>query len=339
MSSNTMAKDSNLLVSQVKSDVVNNYGKVQSPVATVASYDSPKSIDNLPGNFSNEIKVFFSDIDGTLIPLDKSVPKGTIPPSVIEAKKELNKAGIPLILVTGRSSREGILISNKIGIQKQFVIAQQGAEIVDSTGKLIHEDGIPSSVVKSVIADVNSFNKKHKHNIVPFVYVKGNLYTFKPVELPYILDKAIVIPSLDKLGKDYISIKIGLFDNDVNTLRLLQKYLAKKYSKYNVVISADCYCDISSKTATKGNAIKLLARELGYELKNVAVIGDAENDISMLKLLKDNGGIAVAVDNANTLVKSNANYVSASVSNGGFLKAVKNVLKNNELLKLSSFSK
>lgn len=310
--------------------------------AVKASQDNfPQPIDNLVGNFDNEIKFFFSDIDGTLIPLDKSVPKGTIPQSVIDGAKELQNAKIPLILITGRSSGEAKLIAKKIGINNQYAIGQQGAEIVNPKGVLIYEDGISANIVKNIISEVESFNKKNGRLIEPFVYVKGTMYIFEDFDFPYILDKPLVINSISDIGEDFTAIKVGLYCANPKKLKSFQKYLSKKYFDYNIVISADCYCDVSSKTATKGNAIKILSQILGVNLKNIATIGDTENDISMLKLLKMNGGLAIAVDNANSHTKENANYISTSVSDSGFLNAVKNVLKNNKCLKVeqNSFSK
>lgn len=301
---------------------------------TIHSANLPLPIEKLVGNSANEVKVFFSDIDGTLIPLDKSAPKGTIQQSVIDGAKELENANIPLILITGRSSREGRLIAQKIGIKNQFVIAQQGAEIVDKNGVLIYEDGISSDIVKKIVLEVNSFNKKNGYSVVPFIYVKGIMYMFEDFNLPYILDKPVIINSISSIGKNFTAIKVGLYSSDINKLIALQHQLLKKYPKFNIVISADCYCDVSSKTATKGHGIKILSEILGIDLKNIATIGDAENDITMLKLAKDNGGIAIAVDNANDQTKQNANYISSSASNCGFLNAVKNVIKNNNLLKV-----
>lgn len=305
----------------------------------IAPTDSPKSINSLPGNFNNEIKLFFSDIDGTLLPFNKSIPKGIIPQSVIEGKKELDNAKIPLILVTGRSSREALLISNKIGIQNQFIVAHQGAQITNSNGELIYEDGIPSDIVKKIVTDINSYNKKNNRKVEPFIYINNDFYMFDNVDLPYLIDKPTIINSTADLGKKFNSVKIGLYSQNPKALIEIQKHLAKKYPKYNVISSADCYCDITSKTATKGNAIKLIAKKMGIKLKNVAVIGDAENDISMLSLLKENEGLAIAVDNANSKVKSNANYITTSSSNNGFLNAVTNVLKNNIVLQSKIIAK
>jgi len=71
---------------------------------------------------------------------------------------------------------------------------------------------------------------------------------------------------------------------------------------------------------------------LGYDLKNAAALGDAENDISMLKLVRESGGVAIAVGNAFDSVKETANYVTLPVTEDGWSKAVNKIIENNKLL-------
>ena len=113
---------------------------------------------------------------------------------------------------------------------------------------------------------------------------------------------------------------------------MVKDYLSKAFPNYNIVISGEYFCDVSSKTATKGNAIKKMAQILGVDLKNVAVFGDAENDISMLKQVKSSGGVSVAVGNAMPSVKESASFVTLPVTQGGFAKAIDEIFINNELL-------
>lgn len=293
-------------------------------------------INNLPGHFKNKIKIVFSDIDGTLIPLNKNGTRGEVPVSVKKSAEKLKKENIPFVLVTGRSSLEAIEIARRAGIEKTYVIAQQGAQIVTPEGKIIYNDNINNQDCKKILNDIDLFKTENHLNSKIFIFLDGELYTKEKVDLPYVFQKITVLNSfneLDKIKSNYTLNKIGIYDTDMNSLKLIQKYLNKKYPKYNIVISADCYCDISSASATKGNAIKKLSAVLGIKLKNAATFGDAENDISMLKLIKKNGGLAIAVENANSKVKSNANYVAPSPSDDGFAKAIDKILQNNSLLK------
>lgn len=300
---------------------------------TVSSNKSFPSIDKMVGHFDRKITFVFSDIDGTLIPLDKTGPRGQVPESVKQGAQKLRQAGIPLVLATGRASSEARQFAKKMGNEKTYIIAQQGAEILNPEGKVIYEDNISNKESKKIIKEIALFNKTHHQDSKIFIFEKGQIYTFEKVNLPYILDEIKILKSLNDLSKNFTLNKIGIYDTNPKQLQEIQAHLKKKFPNYHIDISADCYCDISTATSTKGNAIKKLSDILGVDLKHAAVVGDAENDISMLKLVKSNGGLAIAVGNAMNSVKDSANYVTLPVYEGGFNKAVDKILENNLLIK------
>lgn len=296
----------------------------------------PKPISSFAGNFDHKITLVFSDIDGTLIPLVKSGPRGIIPQSVKEAKQKLSQAQIPMILVTGRSCIEATQIAQRMGNGNTYIISQQGAEITNPQGQRIYEDYINNKDCKKIIKEIKYFNKKHSQDTKIFVFYNGIRYSDEKFTMPYNLDEPIALKSFDELGKmnpHYTLSKIGIYEPNPAKIRLIQTHLKKKFPNYHIDLSTDCYCDITTITATKGNAVKKLAQILKTDLKNVAVFGDLENDISMLSLVKANNGLAVAVGNAPDSVKNSGNYVTAPVTEDGFAKAVDEILKNNSLIK------
>lgn len=311
-----------------KSSVTNTNTKILSADLR----QTPASIDNLVGHFGNKIRIVFSDIDGTLMPTGKNAVKGKVPESVKSGYKKLEQAQIPLILATGRSSWEGKQIAKKMGNGNSYVIAQQGAEIMAPDGKIVYQDTLSHNDTIKMLKDIDSFKKIHHLNSKVFFFANGVPYATEDFELPYIFEKRTVIKSYKELGKNLDFTKISICETNPEKLKLIQAHLKKKFPNYHIDISADCYCDITSATATKGNAIEKLSKILGVDLKNAAVLGDAENDINMLKLIKTKGGLAIAVGNAIDSVKSNANFITATVYDGGFAKAVDKILENNTVI-------
>lgn len=300
------------------------------------SVEAGKNIDNLVGNYKNKIKIVFSDIDGTLIPTGKTAGRGEVPESVKKSAQRLKQANIPFILVTGRSSIEAVEIKKRVGVENAYVIAQQGEQIINPEGKIIYDDSINNDESKKILKEARSFIKAKKLNTKIFVFLNGDIYTEEKVSLPYVFQKITALKSFDELEnvkKDYALNKVCFYDYDMKSLKLIQQHMGEKFPKYHIDISADCYCDISRGTATKGNAVKKLAEILGYDLKNAAVFGDAENDISMLSLINQRDGLAIAVGNAMPKTKSSANYITLSASEGGFAKGIDKILENNALLK------
>jgi len=302
-------------------------------------HQSSKSIDNLVGHYNNKIQIFFSDIDGTIMPTGKKAVKGEVPLSVMIAADNLKQAKIPMVLATGRSMWEARQIAQKIGITNSYLIAEQGSEIINPQGEIIFQDNIDTKDFKKILKAIDSYKKKNHLNSRVFFVADAKPYAKEEFDLPYIFEKRTVIKSDKELKPSFKYTKISICETNPETLKKIQTHLKKLFPTYHIDISADCYVDITSATATKGNAIAKLSKILGTDLKNTAVIGDAENDISMLKLIKENGGLAIAVGNAMDSVKNNANFVTSTVYDGGFAKAVDKVLENNDLLNKKAIGK
>ncbi len=298
---------------------------------TATNY-KPKPIDNIVGQYNNKIKIVFSDIDGTIIPFNKTGPKGVVPESAKLAAENLRKAQIPLILVTGRSSWEGKEIAKRMDNPNTYIIGQQGAEILDPSAKLIYQDFIKNKDAKRMIKEIKKFNKDKNQNSKIFVFNNGKLYMEEKYELPYLIEEIKVINSFDDL-KNLTPVKIGIYESNPEKLKSIQAHLKRKFTKYHIDISADCYCDISSLSATKGNAIKKVADILGIDLKNSATFGDNENDITMLKQVKAKGGLSIAIGNAVPKLKNAAEYITLPANENGFAKGVEKILENNSKLK------
>lgn len=316
---------------------VNNVkASVPAPIIETQTQDSAKSIDKLVCNHNHRIKIIFSDIDATLIPLKKNPTPGEVPESVKSAYQKLKNAGIPLILVTGRSSSEEKLIAANMKNDRTYRIAQQGAEIVAPNGKIIYEDTIKHSDGVKMFKDIEKFKKANKIDSKIFLYLHGKLYATETYTIPYLWDKIIVLKSFNELNSiqpEFSFTKIGIYDENIDNLVRIQTYLKTKYPNYRIDISSRCFCDITSATANKGNGVKKLAKMLNVDLANAAAFGDAENDISMLNLVKTSGGLAVAVGNAMPATKEAASYITDTAEQDGFSKAVDKILINNALFK------
>lgn len=308
---------------------INNQNLCQKETQIV---NPPKPIDNLVGNYNNEIKIIFSDIDGTILKFDKSNPRTPIPRKVKKTIRELKKANMPFFLVTGRSYEEAKDIANRMGYKSEYIVTQQGAVITNSKGILVCQDAINDKDINPIIDNLESFKKENNLSSKIYVFANGKLYSTESTPLPYNWEKLITIKNLKDLGPNCPIVKIVIWENDPHKLRLIQNDIKKKFPNYRVDFSADCYCDISSPSATKGNAIKKLSKMYGVDLKNVAVFGDAENDLSMLSAVKQEGGLAISVENAMEILKQNSNFTTGSVYNCGFSKGVDKILKNNKCL-------
>ncbi|KAL7065626.1 haloacid dehalogenase-like hydrolase family protein [Cryptosporidium serpentis] len=97
---------------------------------------------------------------------------------------------------------------------------------------------------------------------------------------------------------------------------LLEKFLENKPAR--VLFSHPDILEILPEGCSKGTAAKYLLNVLKIDPSECMAIGDAENDVEILKYV----GISVAVSNACSEVKSAAKYIVASNNDDGFAEAV-----------------
>jgi len=308
-------------------------GKEDLQAAQTQIKTAPLPIDKFVGTFNNEIKIIFSDIDGTLLKFDSKNGRPPVPQQLKDSVQKLEKTNIPFVLVTGRSYSEAKDIAESIGYNGEYIVSLQGAEINNSKGELIYKDMLKDKDIDAILNDIEYFKKTYNLDSIVYMFVNGKFLSTSKEKPVYNWEELTTVKSLRDFGPHYSCSKIVICEYDPKKIRLIQSAIKKKYPNYHVDLAGGCYCDITSATATKGNAIKKLAKKLDIDLKNSAVFGDAENDLSMLRLVKKSGGAAVAVGNAMAVLKQNANYVTLPVWDCGFSKSVDEILKNNEILK------
>ncbi len=256
------------------------------------------------------IKMVVADIDGTIY-----TPENGISAEVKECILNLNKNGIHFAIATGRTYSSAKHVADTIGI-KCPLICYQGGMVNSYEGEILDVKYLDEEIAREIITDFR------KRNIHLNVYVEDKLYVEDDNEYikDYIGDKGI----------DYF--KVNTFDdldfkklNKLLAIKYDEKFidnliieLQNKYPEIYVVKSYIYFCEIANKQATKGNAIKFLANKYGFSEKEVMAIGDQNNDIEMV----DTAGIGVAMGNGTEQIKAKADYITESVSNNGFVKAV-----------------
>ena len=75
-------------------------------------------------------------------------------------------------------------------------------------------------------------------------------------------------------------------------------------------------------SARLAKALAVLTETLGFELSQIAAIGDAPNDLEMLKAV----GLAIAMGNASSEVKASAEWVVGTNDEAGVAQAAQRLL-------------
>ncbi len=139
----------------------------------VKKSDTARPISELNGNFNNEIKIIFSDIDGTIN------YKYQVPDSARAAINELNENKIPVILPTGKTFQEARKIAAGLNIHSDFFITQHGAEIIRADGKILFHDTIAPEEVKNIIENYHFAKQNFAPKAQLVLIVDGERYTLE----------------------------------------------------------------------------------------------------------------------------------------------------------------
>jgi len=109
---------------------------------------------------------------------------------------------------------------------------------------------------------------------------------------------------------------------DITVLPSLQEEL-RKIEGLEVVRGSKVGLDVMVKGVSKGEALLAYGKSLGIEKDEIIVIGDSENDLSMLKSV----GYPVTLENGEDCLKEIAKLVTPSNDEAGVAKGLKKIFK------------
>ena len=264
------------------------------------------------------IKLVVTDIDGTIYS-----PQCGITNAVKECIQNLVNNGIYVAIATGRSFSSTKNVADEIGV-KCPLICYQGGLINTYDGELIDVKYLDEAPAREIVKELR------KRNIHMNVYIEDVLFVENDNDIikEYVGDKNVhyfKTESFDTLDFKKLN-KILVIDHNTQLIEDLIKELQVKYPQLYIVKSQPIFCEIANKQATKGNAIKFLANKLGFTEKEVLAIGDQNNDIEMVVT----AGVGVAMGNGTPEIKAKADYITDTVLNDGFVKAIDKFVWGNE---------
>jgi 5-amino-6-(5-phospho-D-ribitylamino)uracil phosphatase len=100
--------------------------------------------------------------------------------------------------------------------------------------------------------------------------------------------------------------------------------LASRYgNSFDAVFSHNTYLELLPKGADKAKALMDLAREQGIDPGEVAAVGDAQNDLGMIRA----AGYGVAMSNAIPEVRQAARWITASNDEAGVARLIDRILE------------
>ena len=255
------------------------------------------------------IKLIATDIDGTIL-----IPEGQFRQSVKDFIAKLVKSGIKVVLVTGRMNAAACMIAKDLNLDTP-VISYQGG-LVNENGKILYERCLTENQAERVV----QWAKKEKIHLN--LYNNDILYseTQSPEVIRYCnnLHTEYTFKPFSEVKKDRINKLLAIdYDNPERVSRY-EKELQELFPDLNIVKSTPYFLEFSNPEASKYCAVKFLQDYWNIKETETLAIGDQNNDIPLLQ----SGGIKVAMGNATPELKACADYITDTVQNDGFIKAV-----------------
>lgn len=254
-------------------------------------------------------KIFFSDIDGTLLTSDKKVT-----PKTREALSNFVEAGNSFAICTGRDITSSLSVYRSLGLDFKgaYVVAYNGGLIYDvDNSKVIYREGIPIDRVRELLDMAKEYGVHvHTYNdnfILTESYNECVEYYRRVIKTPLILADDIM-PFVDVPPCKIICIE--LHDHEKQD-RFRRAVLDKYSNMLDSMYSNDYYLELIPRKSGKGNALIWLRDYLGINPENVIAAGDGENDMSMIQA----AGVGVAMLNAPDNVKAVADIITETDNN------------------------
>jgi HAD superfamily hydrolase (TIGR01484 family) len=249
------------------------------------------------------------DLDGTLL-----APDETVSPANRAAIDRALRAGIRVVLVTGRGVDTPIRVSRELGLNLP-VICCHGALTKDfGANRTLAHLPVPLAQAKRIIR----FAERHAHSIA--IYAEESFWRI-PGATIHMPDMAgpgwRVAPSLADvlrrgaptfirfLGKPSVEAMMAEFGHLPLSFRLESWFDFQE-------------CAVLNREASKEHALAQLCSDLRIPAERVLAIGDSRNDVPMLQW----AGIGVAMENALPEVRAAVPYVTASHDRDGVALAI-----------------
>ena len=248
-----------------------------------------------------DVKLVALDIDGTL--LAPGVPHNAVPDdTVVGAVKALQARGIVVMLATGRMYPGTAPIANHLGI-KEPAICQQGASIHHADGRLRYA----YSIDQDIAAELYDFATSHGYSLAWFDHERYLVTSMSPAAEFFAAVSGVKIEVNARPHESGVKATgIDIVSNE-KTSSDVHRLLEARYGSRVALLDFNTVTAIHEPRASKGNALALIAEDLGVDRSQVLAIGDGINDVSMLSWAGQSGtpahGDSYAKDSAKEILK------------------------------------
>jgi len=256
------------------------------------------------------------DLDGTLLNSAKQITDTTA--AILRSARA---AGVRIVLATARPPRSVMPFYTLLDLDAPM-INYNGALVYDPPSQrvLLHRP-VPGKIARRIAAVARE--------LFPDVLVSAEIldrwYTDR-LEAEYLTETArlhrpdVVAPLSEWLNQPVTKL---LLLGPPSRLADIAAAVRNDFLHQVTIVQSEGYLlQINHATATKSQALKVVAGELGISREQIMAIGDNDNDVGMLQW----SGIGVAMGNASQKALAAADYVTDDHDADGAAKAIQKLI-------------
>ena len=260
---------------------------------------------------SAPIRLLISDIDGTLVRKDKSLPDANV-----AAARRIEQAGVAMSLISARPMSGMHWIARKLDIDGP-IGAFNGGTLFDRNGMTAPPQRIDPTVAARLLATLDAA----KIDVWLFAddqwYARNNDNPHVPREILSSGRDAILRDDLSALCGHADKI-VGVSDDAVLLKATEAEAIGAAKGNATIALSQPYFLDVTALRANKGDGVSAIAAAAGVPLEQVAVIGDMANDLPMFA----RAGLSIAMGQAPDHVRAAADWITASNEEDGVAQAI-----------------
>jgi Cof subfamily protein (haloacid dehalogenase superfamily) len=268
------------------------------------------------------------DLDGTALD-----PAGDLSDDVRDAVAAARAGGLRVVLCTGRRFRTALPVAQGLSLSGAIVV-NNGVLVKDlASGRTLSHRYLSDAVCAEVLALVREVGS-------PLVYVDAyekridilieghaEAHPFQREYLEDNTDFTRVVDDLENTGRDDV-IMMSTMGDEV-TLRALRSRAerdlggrVRMHSLINKNYRGQILEFLAPGTGKWPTLLRIAADE-GIDPRQIAAVGDDDNDVEMIR----GAGLGIAMGNAVDSAKAAADHVTRSNAEGGVVEAIERVLE------------
>lgn len=253
-----------------------------------------------------EYKIAAFDFDGTL----RAGTRPSISPYVVKTLKEMQRAGIPVVVATGRSFGG---LSPKLlgGFHPDYYVCANGSQILDRKGTPLHTNQMTPEEMYALV----DFSEDYE---LPLGFAFSDAY-YIYVGYQTMRDFYKQVTGSGDLCRDGEDMDHHLVEMPYSAFTLMPVEYSRRFmEKYphldlQFFYYSDQAADIVHKGMNKAVGLDWLLKSLNLTPDQLVAAGDSSNDLAMIQY----AGLGVAMENASPEVKKVADATCPSDEEDG----------------------